>query len=253
MRDRDSELRLADVLVETADTLSEGFDPEHYLRWLADRCVELLDAQGAGVMYTGQGDGVHLIPGTRQQHVVRDLLAVQHLGGPCLESFGTGEPVPPVPIDGKGAGARWPEFSERAERHGVAGTYAVPLRRRGAKTMGVLNVFVPHAPQVADSERQLHIAQALARAAAVGLLNHRTHTECRTRSEHLQTALDSRIRIEQAKGILAERWSTGTDEAFEVLRRFARRERLVMDVVATQVIKGEIDGEALGRDRSEPS
>ncbi|MGW2229088.1 GAF and ANTAR domain-containing protein [Streptomyces formicae] len=252
MRDRDSELRLADILVESADTLTEGFDPETYLRWLADRCVELLGARGAGVMYAAEGEAVHLISGTRQQNVVHELLAVQHLGGPCLESFGTGEPVPPVPIDARSAAARWPAFVERADRHGIAGTYAVPLRNRGP-TLGVLNVFVPHAPQVDDSRRDLRIAHALARAAAIGLRNHRTHTECRTLSDQLQTALDSRIRIEQAKGILAERWGVGMDEAFDVLRRFARRERLVIDVVATQVIKGEIHGGVLRQDRSELS
>ncbi|MFJ2773395.1 GAF and ANTAR domain-containing protein [Streptomyces sp. NPDC087300] len=252
MRDGESELRLADVLVESADTLTDGFDPEAYLRWLADRCVELLGAQGAGVMYTGEGEAVQLIPGTREQHVVHDLLAVQRLGGPCLESLGTGEPVPPVPIDARGAGARWPAFAERADLHGIAGTYAVPLRS-GGPTLGVLNVFVPHAPRVDGSRHELRVAQTLARAAAVGLRNHRTHAECRTLSDQLQTALDSRVRIEQAKGILAERWGTGMDEAFDVLRRFARRERLVIDAVATQVIKGEINSGAFAQDSSEPS
>ncbi|MEU7582851.1 ANTAR domain-containing protein [Streptomyces sp. NPDC041068] len=252
MRDRDSELRLADVLVETADTLNDDFDPERYLRWVADRSVELLGAQGAGVMYTGRGAEVRLVPCSNQQDVVLDLLEVQHRGGPCVESFGTGEPVPQVRIDRDGAGARWPAFAERADKYGVAETYAVPMRRNSTM-LGVLNVFVPAERRSMAPERELRIAQALANAAAMGLHNHRTHSAYRALSEQLQTALDSRIRIEQAKGILAERWNTGMDEAFDALRRYARRERQVVDLVAVQVIKGAIDAEVLRRGRSEPS
>ncbi|MEV5982210.1 GAF and ANTAR domain-containing protein [Streptomyces sp. NPDC052114] len=252
MRDRDSELRLAEVLVETADTLADDFDPERYLTWLADRSVELLGALSAGVMYTGGDEPVRLVPCSGQQDAVRHLLEVQCCGGPCVDSFGSGETVAPVRIDSEGAGARWPEFAEQADKHGVAGTYAVPISR-GGRVLGVLNVFVPERHHAVASERELRIAQALARAAAVGLCNHRAHSEYRTLSRQLQTALDSRIRIEQAKGILAERWDIDLDEAFEVLRRYARRERQVMDLVATQVIKGSIDGETLRGDRSKPS
>ncbi|AZM53448.1 response regulator receiver protein [Streptomyces sp. WAC 01529] len=251
MGDHPCALRLAEVLVEAADTLTDDFDPERYLRRVSDRSVELLDAQGAGVLYAGGGDGVRFIPGSRQQEVVRALLAVQLRGGPCLDSFGTGKPVPPIRVDSNVVGARWPAFAERAGEHGVAQTFAVPLRH-GGTTLGVLNVFVSHAHQKAPSERELRIAQVLADAAAVGLVNHRTHARALTLTQQLQGALDSRIRIEQAKGMLAERWNTGMDEAFEALRRYARRERQVIDLVAVQVIKRTLTGELLRKDRSAP-
>ncbi|MFK4064858.1 ANTAR domain-containing protein [Streptomyces sp. NPDC029674] len=256
MRDRDSGLRLADVLVETVDTLTDDFDLGRYLRWLADRCVELLGVRGAGVMYTGGGSEVLIAAGGRQPRAVRQLLEIQHLGGPCVESFGSGEPVAPVRIDSRGAGARWPAFAERACRYGIAETYAVPIRRHDT-VLGALNVFVAARPAVGAesgpaSDLGVGIAQALANAAATGLHNHRTHFACRVLSEQLQTALDSRIRVEQAKGILAERWQTGMDEAFEAMRSHARREQQVVDLVAAQVIKGLIDAEALRHGRSGP-
>lgn len=258
MRDRDSELRLAEVLVETADTLIDDFDLGRYLRRLADRCVELLGARGAGVMYTGGADDVLLAACGRPRAAIQELLEIQHLGGPCVESFGTGEPVAPVRIDSAGAGARWPAFAARAGEYGIAETYAVPIRRNGT-VLGAVNVFVAAAHRAVGhesgptSDREVRIAQALANAAATGLHNHRTHFACRLLSEQLQTALDSRIRVEQAKGILAERWQTGMDEAFEAMRSYARRERQVVDVVAAQVIKGLIDAETLRRDRGGPS
>ncbi|MEV7197738.1 ANTAR domain-containing protein [Streptomyces sp. NPDC093510] len=258
MQDRDSELRLADVLVESVDTLTDDFDLGRYLSWLADRCVELLGVRGAGVMYTGGGDEVLLAACGCRQGAVRELLEIQHLGGPCVESFGTGEPVAPVRIDSEGAEARWPAFAARAGKYGVAVTYAVPIRRNGT-VLGVLNLFVGAAGRAAEagtgaaSDHGVRIAQAIAKAAATGLHNHRTHSAYRVLSEQLQTALDSRIRIEQAKGILAERWNTGMDEAFEAMRGHARREQQVVDLVAVQVIKGLIDAETLRRGRSGPS
>ncbi|MBW5424006.1 ANTAR domain-containing protein [Streptomyces sp. BG9H] len=252
MGDRPCALRLAEVLVEAADTLTDDFDPERHLRRVSDRSVELLDAQGAGVLYADGGDGVRLIPGSRQQEAVRALLAVQRQDGPCLDSLGTGEPVPPVRVDSHDASARWPAFAERAGEHGVAQTFAVPLRH-GSSTLGVLNVFVSHAQQKACAEVELRITQVLADAAAVGLAHHRTHARYLTLTQQLQRALDSRIRIEQAKGMLAERWNTGMDEAFEALRRYARRERQVIDMVAVQVIKRTLDGEVLRKDRSASS
>ncbi|MEU1026483.1 ANTAR domain-containing protein [Streptomyces sp. NPDC005904] len=78
-------------------------------------------------------------------------------------------------------------------------------------------------------------------------------TGCRTLVAQLQHALDSRVRVEQAKGVLAERRHTGADEAFEALRRYARTERRAIDLVATQVIEGTLDCAALRRDRPAPS
>ncbi|WAL95681.1 GAF and ANTAR domain-containing protein [Streptomyces sp. Je 1-369] len=254
MRDRDSELRLADVLVKTTDTLTDDFDLDRYLEWLADRCTELVDARGVGVMYTGGDDAVRIVPCGRQRAVVRGLLEIQYLGGPCVESFGSGQPVPPTRICPEGAGARWPRFAERAGEQGVEETYAVPIRR-GGTVLGVLNIFLAAAGGRGGvpSELGLRIAQTLANAAATGLHNHRTHSAYRVLSEQLQTALDSRIHVEQAKGVLAERWQTGMDEAFEALRGYARREQQVIDLVATQVVRGKIDEEELRRGRSAPS
>ncbi|MFI7316239.1 ANTAR domain-containing protein [Streptomyces venezuelae] len=258
MRDRERELRLADVLVQTADTLTEDFDVERYLEWLADRCTELVGARGVGVMYTGGEDTVSVIPCGGEREAVRGLLEIQYHGGPCVESFGTGQPVAPTRICPEGAGARWPHFAERAGEQGVEETYAVPIRR-GGTVLGVLNVFVAAGSGEADPEDEvpsglgLRIAQTLADAAATGLHNHRTHSAYRVLSEQLQTALDSRIHVEQAKGVLAERWHTGMDEAFQVLRGYARREQQVIDFVATQVIRGKIDENELRRGGSAPS
>ena len=88
--------------------------------------------------------------------------------------------------------------------------------RRGGTPLGALNVFLPAPPDGSSpgGESGLPVAQLLADADAVGLRNHRTYTRYRTLTDQLREALSSRIRIEQAKGMLAERWNIDADQAF---------------------------------------
>lgn len=251
MRDRTSELRLAQVLVETTDTLDDDFDPEHFLSQVAGHCVELLDASAAAVVFDRTG-APEVAAGGHPRDLALELLGAQQGGGPCMESLGTGLVVPPVWLATDGPAARWPEFTALARRRGIGMTYAFPLLQRTTR-LGALNVFAPAATGTMPADDKLRIAQAIADAAAVGLHNHRAYTEYRQLATQLQTALTSRVRIEQAKGILAERWRIDVDVAFDALRRYARREQLVMDVVATEVIKGSLDDATLRRSWSEPS
>ncbi|MFD9906090.1 ANTAR domain-containing protein [Streptomyces sp. NPDC059063] len=254
MPDRTSQLKLARALVEIVDTLTDDFDAEHHLARVSQHCVELLDALAAGVMYADGDTEVHLAASHHGSELAYDLLQAQHLGGPCLDAYGSGKPVPSVRLASDAALTRWPGFTERARARGVGATFAVPLRVRD-NVFGVLNVFVSRngvVPHEGEDEGALELAQALADAAAVGLHHHRAYTAYRDLSQQLQAALTSRIRIEQAKGMLAERWGTGLDTAFDALRRYARRERLTMDVVAGNVLKGAIDDAALRDDGPKP-
>lgn len=247
--------RLGAALVEAADTLFEAFDTVAYLRRLSDHCVALLDASAAGFMLIEGGETVSFGVSSRQQELTLDLLEVQHHGGPCLESYGSGEPVPPVAIRAAHASSRWPDFTERALRYDIGSTFAVPLRRNGTP-LGALNVFVPEPARPSPAPEDgtaLLLAQTLADAAALGLANHRVFTQYRTLTSQLQEALSSRVRIEQAKGMLAERRRTGMDEAFIALRRFARSHRLPIDEVATAVITDSQDIAELGREHPGPA
>lgn len=245
MHHTDREIRLAAALVEAADTLTEGFDRGLYLQRLADHCVELLSARAAGVMLIGAGRAVTLAAGSRREEVALELLAAQHGGGPCPDSYGSGRPVPPVSVRAAHEDGRWPHFTERALAHGIATTYAVPLRRHGT-LLGALNVFVPDGGGAGDAA--LPLAQALADAAALGLHNQRAYAEHRTLARQLQEALSSRVRIEQAKGMLAERWHTTADDAFAALRQYARRRRAPLDLVVRAVLDRTADDTELRRE-----
>ncbi|MFB8773013.1 GAF and ANTAR domain-containing protein [Streptomyces broussonetiae] len=278
MDDTNRELRLAAALVEAADTLTEGFDRGRQLRRLADRCVEVLSARGAGIMLIEEGRAASLTASGAREELALELLAAQREEGPCLDSYRSRRPVPPVALGSAGAASRWPGFTRRALRHGVAATFAVPLRRR-ERVLGALNVFLPDTAGTdtagtdgrgADIGRvdigrvdiggtdvgvtdiagtvELRLAQALADGAVLGLHNNALYRQCRARAGQLEQALSSRVRIEQAKGMLAERWGTAPDDAFTALRRYARRHRLPLERVAQSVVEGTADDAALRRE-----
>ncbi|NEB81089.1 GAF and ANTAR domain-containing protein, partial [Streptomyces sp. SID14478] len=140
--------------------------------------------------------------------------------------------VPPVALDSADASARWPHFTAAARDSGVAAACAVPLRRR-EEVLGALSLAVPEHPWHPEG---LAIAQTLADATAVGLRHQRAYAQYRDLSGQLQQALASRVRIEQAKGMLAERWNTAPDAAFSLLRQYARSNRLPLDSVARDVL-----------------
>ncbi|MCX4575200.1 ANTAR domain-containing protein [Streptomyces sp. NBC_01571] len=263
------ETRLAAALMEAADTLSDSFDTAHYLQRLSDHCVEIVGAHSAGIMLVAGAERVSFVGSSRRQDIALDLLTVQAAPdrrGPCLDSYGTGRPVPHAPIGAARTAARWPDFTRRALRHGIAATFAVPLRRRET-LFGALNVFVPPPsgppeppgpreprgrPEPLGDEESVRLAQLLAEAAAAGLHNQRLHAEYRTLAGQLQSALSRSVRVEQAKGILAERWNTGVDQAFPALRRYARRHRIPLDEVAARVVAGSLDRDGLDDERPRP-
>ncbi|MBD0841845.1 GAF and ANTAR domain-containing protein [Streptomyces sp. TRM68416] len=243
------EIHLAEALVKASDTLTDGFDADDYLRRVCDLCVELLAARAVGIMLIDEGRTVSLTGSGGRRGAALDLLRAQSDGGPCEESYGSGEAVRPVSIRIAHAGSRWPAFTERALRYDIAATFAVPLRCR-ERLLGALNVFVPTLPDDCPGAREgeLRLAQALADAAAVGLQNHQAYAQYRTLAGQLQQALSSRVCIEQAKGMLAERWQTGADQAFAVLRQYARRHRLPLDQVARSVVERSADDAGLRRE-----
>ncbi|MFI5549931.1 GAF and ANTAR domain-containing protein [Streptomyces sp. NPDC051738] len=249
------EIRLAEALVESADTLVDDFEAAHYLPRVADHCVRLLGARAAGFMLIDEGGTVSLTASDAHREVALDLLRAQRGGGPCLDSYGSGRPVSPVSIGAAPTAARWPEFTERALAHGIVGTFAVPVRRH-ERLLGALNVFVAALPAEAappgdtasGDGTELRLAQLIADCTALGLRNHDTYVQCRTLAGQLQQALSSRVRIEQAKGMLAERWNTAADHAFVAMRQYARRRQLPLDRVAQAVIDRVADDAELRRE-----
>jgi GAF domain-containing protein len=230
------EARLAETFVELADTLIDDFDVIEFLHVLTRRCVELLDASAAGLMLADGTDELRVMASSSERARLLELFELQNAEGPCLECYrsGTAVAVPDLEREER----RWPQFAIEARNAGFRGVQAIPMRLRRT-TIGALNVFSSEVG--VPSPSNLLVAQAFADVATIGILQERMVREAQTTSGQLQTALDSRIAIEQAKGVIAQRARVDMDEAFRSLRAYARGNHHRLSDLARAVVNGTID------------
>jgi transcriptional regulator with GAF, ATPase, and Fis domain len=227
----DREAALVDAFATLADTLVSGFDVVELLQTLVDTTVALLDVSAAGVLLADAATGrLDLIASTSEQSRLVEALQLAADAGPCIDCFRSGTIVSAPDIAAVGASA---EFRRLAREQGFRSMHAVPLRLRET-TIGTLNLF--REAFGALNERDARAAQALADVATIGILHERDHRASDLVRQQLQVALNSRVVIEQAKGVLAHTHGIGTDEAFELLRNYARSNRLPLAQVAQQLV-----------------
>ena len=234
--------RLAHVFVELADTLTESFDVVDFLQTLTDRCVELLSTDASGLMLTDQRGGLQLMTATLERARVLELFELQVQEGPCLECFTTGDAITNIQLAEAQANERWPLFAPAAVEAGFTVTHALPMRLRG-RVIGALNMFTDQQVYMSDSD--VAVGQAMADVATIGLLHQRNTNEQTILSEQLQTALHSRILVEQAKGALAALAGVTVAEAFAALRAHARHNNMALTDVAATVVDGTITKDML--------
>jgi GAF domain-containing protein len=232
---------LARAFVRLADTLASDFDVVDFLHGLSADSVEILRAEAAGVMLADPRGGLRLIASSDERMRLLELFELQGAQGPCLDAFSSGRAVQAGAADSR---ARWPAFAPRASGAGFQLMCAVPLRVR-AHVIGALNLFRGSDQPFTGPE--MEIAQAMAEMAAIGLIQERALRERSLLTEQLQAALNSRVVIEQAKGMLAEYLTITVDDAFTLLRNHARNHNRKLSEVATDVVDRKIPGTALTR------
>jgi GAF domain-containing protein len=230
------EQALADTFVHLADTMVDDYDVADLLDQLTNACVAVLGVTAAGLLLDDQKGHLALVASSSHESHLLELFVLQNNEGPCLDCFRTGTAVTSGSLEDDVD--RWPLFVPAAHLAGFRSVAAVPLRLRD-QTIGVLNLFLDVPEEVPAATRRL--AQALADVATIGILQQRSLHRSHVLSEQLQTALTSRIAIEQAKGILAERNNLSMDEAFVALRRFARNHNRKLTDVAHSVVTGGLD------------
>lgn len=225
--------RLAQVFVELADTLVDDFDMLDFLNTLVERCVELLSVSAAGVVLADQEGGMAMAAASSEQARLVELLSVQTDEGPSLECIRTGQPVSSPDLATEGD--RWPRFGPAAGAAGFHAAYAVPMRLRQT-VIGSLNLLDTR-PDGVDAASVL-LGQALADVATIGLLQQRAIRDSAMLVDQLQTALNSRVVIEQAKGALFAHGGVSMEDAFAALRSYARSNKMRLIEVARSVAEG---------------
>ena len=227
------------VLVEMADTLVEDYGIVEMLTGLADRSVSMLGASAAGVMLAPPSGSLGLVASSSEAMRLLELFELQSREGPCLDAFRTGRPVGHEILEA-GSG-RWPTFSGAAVEAGFHSAVAIPLRLREV-TLGALNLLSES--QVPLEEADVVVAHAFADLAALSIAQHRATAEVLRLNEQLASALNSRIVIEQAKGVLSERAGVSLAEAFERMRAYARASNLRLTDVAQAALNGTLEPRA---------
>jgi len=225
---------LLHTLVELADTLVEDFDVVDLLTNLTDRCVDAFDIRAAGIMLAApMGADLRVIASSSDTMRDLELLELQAGEGPCLDAYRSGETV--LASDLHRETHRWPRFVPAALAAGFTSVNAIPMRHRGV-TIGGLNLFGADSGSMTDPE--LAAARAFADVATIAILQHRATVDAKVLNDQLTLALNTRITLEQAKGMLAERAGIDIDTAFTRLRQHARDHNMRLVDVAQAVLDG---------------
>lgn len=242
----DGEL-LSDTFVELTDTLVAGFDVIDFLHMLTSRSAQLLDVDAAGLLLADPRGELRIVAASSEAARLIELFQIQNDEGPCLDCFRTGQPVHAADL--AVAAQRWPRFAPAARQAGFAAVQALPMRLR-EQVIGALNLF--RAGPGAFATADVRVGQALADVATIGLLHERGMRRSDTLNEQLQTALNSRVVIEQAKGKLAERLGVDMDQAFSLLRDFARARNRRLSELAQAFVDGTENLIGLARRQAPP-
>jgi GAF domain-containing protein len=242
MQGSTKEVLLARTFVDLVDTLVDDFDVVELLTLVTDRCVEVLDVTAAGLMLVAPEGDLRVVAFSSEAVRVVELFELQSEEGPCLDAYRSGAAI--VNLDLTKLSSRWPNFAPVAIDAGFRSVHALPMRLRGV-IIGALNLF--RADDGDMEEFEVVAAQALADVATIAILHHRAASEAQVVNEQLTLALNSRIVIEQAKGVLAERGGLDMDHAFSRLRRYARDHNLRLVDVAHGVVEGTLTLDELNR------
>lgn len=228
--------RLAQVFVEVADTLVDDFDLIDFLHLVAERTATLVDVAGAGLLLADHHGRLQYMAASAEETRLLELFQVQSEEGPCQDAYRTGQAV--INADLTTAHERWPMFAPRAVAAGYRSVHAIPLRLR-SEVIGALNLFGGEAGRLEPEDTQ--VIQALADIATIAILQERTISRADRLTEQLQGALNSRVVIEQAKGVISQRYEVEMDQAFTLLRSYARRTNRRLSDVATAIVSDVID------------
>jgi hypothetical protein len=210
------ETRVLGAVVSLVDSLLDDFDVVDLLTGLTERCAELLDIEAAGFLLADPLHRLRLLAATSEEARDLELFQLQADEGPCVDCYATGQPVSVADI--RGATERWPRFVRAAVGAGFASVHAVPMRAAGI-VLGALGLFGAHAGELTEAD--LAVGQTLTHIACVAILQERPPTPS-TVMPQLRSALTSRVIVEQAKGFLHQMLDVSVEEAFHLLRTYAR-------------------------------
>ena len=230
--------QLADVLAELASTAAEPFDIAELMHLAADRACEVLRCDAAVVLLSLDGRSLGAA-GVSTGIPFRDELFGGRMATPCHDALSSGQPATFTDDD---VPERYREFATMAEEMGLRGALAVPLCHRD-DVIGTLCLmrtgrrhFLTHT---------IEDAQRLADVVAASVVREHAHRAALAVTAQLEHALQARIVVEQAKGMVAADLDLSVDDALMLLRRHARTGQRRLADVAGEVVSRQLSPKAL--------
>jgi len=240
LADNSREESINDAFVRVAGTLVDEYDIVDLLSTLVNTCTTLLQVQAGGILLADSAGHLELVASTSEEAELVEIMIIAAGAGPCIDAYRTGSAISIPDIDTDGAD--WPRFRRTALEQGFRAAHVTPLRLHGT-VIGAMNLLSTMSGPLSD--RDARLAQALADVATVGILHERSFRQPETVTAQLHLALDTRVLVEQAKGVLAHVRSCTMSEAFEALRDYARDHDIALRSAAEGVVNRTIPAEAL--------
>lgn len=235
-RERD----VTQAFVALASHLANGYDVVDLLNDLTADCARLLDVASAGLLLADGRGVLHVMAASSERTRQLEVFQLQRAEGPCRDCFHAHAAIA-VP-DLAAEAARWPQFVPAALDAGFASVHALPMRLRD-NVLGALGLFGTHVGALGPDD--LNLGQALADVASVAIVQDTAAADRTAVNEQLQTALTSRVVLEQAKGVLAQKGQLDMPESFAALRQYARDHNLRLTKVAQAVVSRALPAEAV--------
>jgi GAF domain-containing protein len=228
--------QIGEVLAEWSTAMADFESPEQILDRLGNYCTELLGIHGVGVLLKSEKGDLEVATANTEAGKIVEGLEAELREGPCTESLASGEQLhwPDLAL----AADRYPRFVPKALEAGVRSIHALPMTIR-SQVVGSVDII--HLEVLDLDAAQLATAQLLADVTISFIGNSRAFQSQSRLAAQLQSALDTRVIIEQAKGILSERRGTSVSAAFEHMRRYARNNGLKLHDVAGAIVRRDLD------------
>jgi GAF domain-containing protein len=235
------EARVAKAFIRTTSALMTPYDIVELLSTLMATCTDIFGLEAGGILIADVVGDLELVASTSEEASIVETMVIGAGAGPCIDAYVRGEivTVADIAVDAE----EWPQFRSTALAQGFRSVHAVPMRIRG-EVVGVMALLGTHAGRLPADD--LEAAQSLADIATLGIIHERSFRQPHAITEQLHLALDTRILIEQAKGVLAQSGGLTMDAAFDALRQYARQNELTLREVADRVVNLRIDATVLG-------
>ena len=222
---------IADAVLSYGDIVSGDSEGTAALLQLIDNCQLLISNAEYSIMMRENGGEVRVVAASSAAVRAIDEQQLKAREGPSIDAFGDGGSVPEEAF--LASSEVWQRFAALMRLLDFKRLYALPLHSRSA-VIGVLNVYIRGAQDTPGVK--MAWIRTLARSAAAGLDNARSHAQLNELASQLQRALDSRVLIEQAKGMIGAQLDVTMDAAFEILRNYSRSHNYRVQQVASELV-----------------